>query len=64
MGQTETEDRVKGIPFAAAARAACTSPRRAYMPVSPTGARTIGRSSLCSKSLIERSTAPTCLRIL
>ncbi len=46
MEQTETEDRVKGIPFATAARAACTSPRRAYMPVNPTGASIIGKFSV------------------
>ncbi|MNL58059.1 hypothetical protein D3C87_1816650 [compost metagenome] len=42
IGHTDTVDRVKGMPLAAAALAACTSPRRAYMPVRPTGASATG----------------------
>ena len=39
---------------AAAALAACTSPRRAYMPVRPTGARATGMASFSPNSSVER----------
>ena len=40
----DTVDWMNGIFRLHAARTACTSPRLAYMPVSPTGASAIGRS--------------------
>ena len=49
-----TVDRVKGTPLDAAARAACTSPRRAYMPVSPTGASATGMARVSSNSRVSR----------
>ncbi|MCY1291030.1 hypothetical protein D3C76_869680 [compost metagenome] len=54
IGHTDTVDRVKGMPFAAAARAACTSPRRAYIPVRPTGARATGMLNVSSNSFVSR----------
>ena len=38
-------DRQKGTPAASAARAACTSPRRANMPEKPTGPQITGIDS-------------------
>jgi len=40
--QTPTVDSVNGTPAAFAAFAACASPRRAFMPASPTGDSTTG----------------------
>ncbi len=54
IGHTDTVDRVKGTPFAAAARAAWTSPRRAYMPVRPTGASATGIARVSSKRRVSR----------
>ncbi|MNF97250.1 hypothetical protein D3C84_800700 [compost metagenome] len=54
IGQTDTVDIVKGMPLAAAARAAWTSPRRAYMPVRPTGARATGMLSVSLNSWVSR----------
>ena len=50
IGQTETLDMVKGMPFWSAAMAACTSPRRANMPVRPTGASVTGSDSFSPNS--------------
>ena len=50
MGQTETVDMVNGMPWASAARAACTSPRRRYMPVRPTGDSATGMDSFSPNS--------------
>ena len=54
IGHTETVDRVKGTPRDVAALAACTSPRRAYMPVRPTGASMIGSRRVSSNSWVSR----------
>lgn len=54
IGHTDTVDRVKGTPFAAAARAAWTSPRRAYMPVRPTGASATGIARVSSNRRVSR----------
>ncbi len=40
--------------FLAAARAACTSPRRAYMPVNPTGPSATGIASCSPNSVVCR----------
>ncbi len=58
MGHTDTDDNVNGTPRDAAARAACTSPRRAYIPVSPTGANATGRLTASPNSRADRSTSP------
>ncbi|MOA25376.1 hypothetical protein D3C78_1460970 [compost metagenome] len=54
IGHTDTVDRVNGMPLAAAARAACTSPRRAYMPVRPTGARATGMLRVSLNNRVSR----------
>jgi len=54
IGQTDTVDRVNGTPRLSAARAACTSPRRAYMPVRPTGASATGIASFSPNSSVSR----------
>ncbi|MNT87956.1 hypothetical protein D3C72_2284390 [compost metagenome] len=41
---------VKGMPFLSAAWAACTSPRRANMPVRPTGASATGMENFSPNS--------------
>ena len=55
IGHTDTVDIVKGIPLFSAALAACTSPRRAYMPVKPTGAKIKGRSNFSPNSSALKS---------
>src|SRR5690606_20885550 len=54
IGQTETVDKVKGMPFLSAATAACTSPRRAYIPVKPTGDKATGIDKVSSNNLVSR----------
>ena len=55
IGHTDTLDMVKGTPLFSAARAACTSPRRAYMPVSPTGESATGMESFSPNSSMPSS---------
>ena len=55
IGHTDTVDMVNGMPLFAAALAACTSPRLAYIPVNPTGARAIGKANSSLKTVVERS---------
>ncbi|MNY42305.1 hypothetical protein D3C86_1771790 [compost metagenome] len=54
IGQTETVERVNGMPLVSAAAAACTSPRRAYIPHRPTGARATGIESVSLNSVVSR----------
>jgi hypothetical protein len=54
-GHTDTVDWMNGMLRSAATRAACTSPRRAYMPVRPTGASAIGRSCFTPNHSVLRS---------
>ena len=54
IGHTDTVDNVNGMPFLSAATAACTSPRRAYMPVKPTGDNATGIDNVSSNSLVSR----------
>ena len=54
-----TVDSVNGTPAASAARTACTSPRRATMPASPTGASASGRLQCCPASWAEVSMCST-----
>ncbi|CSC45430.1 Uncharacterised protein [Vibrio cholerae] len=42
------------MPFASAACAACTSPRRAYIPVKPTGERAIGSAIFSPNSSVSK----------
>ncbi len=48
-----TVERVNGTPAAFAAFAACASPRRAYMPASPTGASTTGMESVWPNRVVS-----------
>ncbi len=52
-------DRQRGTPALQAARAACTSPRRAYIPAIPTGESTTGMSSACPSTSVLSETLET-----
>ena len=54
IGHTDTVDNVNGIPFLSAATAACTSPRRAYMPVKPTGAKATGIDKVSLNNVVSK----------
>ncbi|KWV85283.1 hypothetical protein PFLmoz3_05227 [Pseudomonas fluorescens] len=60
---TDTVDRQKGMFLLAAALAACTSPRRAYMPVRPTGLRITGIASSVPNSWVVRLRSSTLRRM-
>ncbi len=47
------------MPALQAARAACTSPRRAYMPAMPTGESTIGMASAWPSTSVFSETSET-----
>src|SRR2546427_8955523 len=53
--QSETVDRQNGTPAVAAPRAACTSPRRRYMPAMPTGPRMTGSDCSAPKRSEEHT---------
>ena len=55
IGQTDTVDMVNGMPFLSAAMAAWTSPRRAYIPVKPTGESATGKDSCSPKISVDKS---------
>ena len=57
--QAETVDKVNGTPAAAAARAACTSPRRAFIPASPIGPSITGMASVWPNSRVWSSMPDT-----
>ncbi len=42
------------MPLSSAAPAACTSPRRAYIPHSPTGANAVGIASFSLNNVVSR----------
>jgi hypothetical protein len=58
VGTAEARASGSGDLLAAAARAAGISPRRQYIPVSPTGAKATGIASFWSKSVADRSISP------
>ncbi|MNF04324.1 hypothetical protein D3C80_2038170 [compost metagenome] len=51
------------MPLFSAALTACTSPRRANMPVSPTGASTMGIASFWLKRVVSRLRLSTFFRM-